>query len=103
MARPKKIRLVSRSLRQKFRDWPELFSGRVGLEELNVDELEAIRLCDVLELEQIDAAKKMLVSRPTVQRLLYAGRKKLGDALLGSKALKVVFPQYVSFARKELN
>jgi len=57
---------------------------------LGRDELEAIRLCDLEELDQDKAAGKMNVSRGTVQRLLYSGRKKVADALVGAKALRVV-------------
>lgn len=48
---------------------------------LNVDELEAMRLCDVEGLEQEEAASRMQVSRGTFQRILYAGRKKTATAL----------------------
>lgn len=51
------------------------------------DELEAMRLCDIEELTQEDAGKKMGVSRGTVQRLLADGRKKTVCALTEGKAL----------------
>ena len=53
--------------------------------ELAHDELEALRLCDFEEQEQEQAAKSMSISRQTLQRLLYAGRKKVADALKLSK------------------
>ena len=57
--------------------------------DLALDELEAIHLCDFYELEQGVAAKKMKISTSTLQRLLYSGRKKIIDALYNSKALKI--------------
>ena len=57
--------------------------------DLALDELEAVHLCDFEELEQEIAAKKMEISTSTLQRLLYSGRKKMIDALYNSKALKI--------------
>lgn len=54
---------------------------------LNLDEFEALRLCDYDGLSQIEAGEAMEVSRGTVQRLLISGRKKVVDVLLHSKEL----------------
>jgi len=56
---------------------------------LNLDELEAIHLCDYEDLNQAQAAEKMQISTGTLQRLLYAGRKKIADALYSSKAIQI--------------
>lgn len=48
---------------------------------MNVEELEALRLCDLEGLDQEDAAKRMGVSRGTLQRILYAARQKSAKAL----------------------
>ncbi len=63
----------------------------VKLEEvrLSVEEVEAIRLKDLENLEQEQAAGKMNISRPTFQRVLASGRSKMADALLNGKALKI--------------
>lgn len=63
--------------------------------DLGQDELEAMRLCDFEELDQEAAASKMNISRGTVQRLVYSGRKKIMDALTNSKALKVVGGEHI--------
>jgi predicted DNA-binding protein (UPF0251 family) len=55
--------------------------------QLNLDEFEALRLCDYDGLSQIEAAESMNVSRGTVQRLLLSGRKKIVDVLLNTKEL----------------
>ena len=61
------------------------------LEEINLtlDELEAIRLADLGELYQEDAAKKMNVSRQTFGNIINSAHKKIADALLNAKALKI--------------
>lgn len=56
---------------------------------LTVDELEAIRLKDFEKLEQKEAAKKMKISQPTFHRLLESGRKKIAEALVSGKALRI--------------
>ncbi len=62
-------------------------STELEKEILNLDEFEAIRLCDYDGLSQIEAGEKLGVSRGTVQRLLLTGRKKIVDVLLHSKEL----------------
>jgi predicted DNA-binding protein (UPF0251 family) len=56
---------------------------------LGVDELEALRLCDLEGHEQESAGTRMGVSRGTVQRLLNSGRAKVVQALLDSSALVI--------------
>jgi predicted DNA-binding protein (UPF0251 family) len=56
---------------------------------LSVEELEAIRLRDSEDLDQEEGAKTMNISRPTFQRILRSARKKLADALLTGKAIKI--------------
>ena len=63
--------------------------SNLEVNELALDELEAVHLCDFESLEQEAAAKKMKISTSTLQRLLYAGRKKIADSLYNSKALKI--------------
>jgi len=63
----------------------------IKLEEiiLNVDEFEAVRLKDLLGLEQEKAAKEMNISQPTFHRLVLSARKKIADAIINSKAIKI--------------
>lgn len=56
---------------------------------LDLDELEAMRLCDVMGLSQSDAGVHMKVSRGTVQRLVSSGRKKTADAIINCHALVI--------------
>ena len=57
--------------------------------ELGIDELEALRLCDHKNLEQTEAAKKMKISQSTLQRILTSARKKVAEALIIGKAIKI--------------
>jgi len=57
--------------------------------DLSMDELEALRLCDLENLEQTEAAKKMKVSQSTLQRILTSARKKVALALVEGKAIKI--------------
>lgn len=57
--------------------------------QLTVEELEAIRLKDLLGLEQEGCAEKMGVSRPTYHRILSAARTKVAMALVEGKAIRV--------------
>ncbi|MBW2984534.1 DUF134 domain-containing protein [Candidatus Woesearchaeota archaeon] len=56
---------------------------------LNIEELEAIRLKDFENMEQTEAAKKMNVSQPTFHRILQEARKKIADALVSGKAIQI--------------
>ncbi len=57
--------------------------------ELTLDELEAVRLADLEELYQEEAAGKMKVSRPTFSNIINSAHKKIADALLNAKALRI--------------
>lgn len=57
------------------------------------DELESLRLCDLLGLSQEDAGKKMKISRGTVQRLVTRARAKVARALVENCALILSEPE----------
>lgn len=57
--------------------------------DLWIDEYEAIRLSNIENLAMIEAAKKMKISAPTFCRILKSGNKKVADALINNKKLKV--------------
>lgn len=56
---------------------------------LTVEEYEVIRLIDLNEMEQSDAGRKMKISQPTLSRLLNSARKKIAEALIRSKAIRI--------------
>ena len=51
------------------------------------DELEALRLCDLLGLTQEEAGSRMEISRGTVQRIVTTARQKVAKALVERTAL----------------
>ena len=56
---------------------------------LSVEEAEAVRLKDLEGLEQEAGAERMNISRPTFQRVLASARRKIADALLNGKAIRI--------------
>lgn len=62
--------------------------------ELQIDELEALRLCDFEEMEQEVAAHSMNISRGTLQRILYTARHKVAEALMEGKGIIITGGNY---------
>jgi predicted DNA-binding protein (UPF0251 family) len=56
---------------------------------ITVDELEALRLADLLGLSHEEAGEQMAVSRATFGRIVGKARKTVADALVHGKALMV--------------
>ena len=89
MPRPRKQRLC-----QAFEGDP-VFKPRsipmteLTTEEMRLSELEAMRLCDLEDLDQKSAGERMGVSRGTVQRLLKTGRAKVVRTLVTNQALVI--------------
>jgi len=61
------------------------------LEEVVVtlDEVESLRLADLEGLYQEKAAEQMKISRPTFSRLIESAHKKVAEALVNGKALRL--------------
>ena len=53
------------------------------------DELEALKLHDVDGLEQTKAAEKMKISQPTFARILDGAYKKIAQAIIKGRAIKI--------------
>jgi predicted DNA-binding protein (UPF0251 family) len=56
---------------------------------LALDEVEALRLADLEGLYQEQAAARMKISRPTFSRIVEQARRKVADALIHGKALRL--------------
>lgn len=56
---------------------------------LKLEEMEALRLKDLLGLEQVNCAVQMGVSRPTFQRILIEARRKVAEVLVYGKSLRI--------------
>jgi predicted DNA-binding protein (UPF0251 family) len=56
---------------------------------LDHDELEALRLADILKFSHEEGAKKMKVSRATFGRIISSAREKTADSILNGKAIRI--------------
>jgi len=56
---------------------------------MTIDEFEAIRLAHLEGFDQEKIAKMMKVHRSTVSRILDSANKKIADALVNIKAIKI--------------
>ena len=89
MSRPKKCRCINCTPNTSY------FKPRgipiFQLEEvsLSLDELEAIRLADYEGCYHETAATRMKVSRATFGRILSEARKKVAEAIVDGKALRI--------------
>lgn len=87
--RPKKTRWVKCSPGERcFRPQCKRLSKLDGV-ILTLDEFEAVRLSDLDGLEQEKIAKKMKVHRSTISRIISSAHKKIADALVNIKAIKI--------------
>ena len=58
--------------------------------ELTIEEAETLRLRNMKNLSQEEAAKKMNTSQSTYQRILSSAYKKITKALIEGKAIKII-------------
>ena len=56
---------------------------------LSLPEFEAVRLVDLEEVSQEVAGTQMHISQSTLSRILKSGRKKIADAIVNGKAIKI--------------
>ena len=57
---------------------------------LTAEEVEAIRLKNIKNLDQDKAAKQMKTSQSTFQRILTSAYKKISQALIEGKAIEII-------------
>ncbi len=89
MSRPPKCRRVEFMPEMTFFKPAGVPVSELEVIQLTVEELEAIRLKDLLGLEQEGCAERMGISRPTYHRILSSARGKVAIALLEGKAIRV--------------
>ncbi|MBL7131851.1 MAG: DUF134 domain-containing protein [Candidatus Omnitrophica bacterium] len=86
--RPKKIRLIQEVPKiDQFS--PRGKPGRPNEIELSIDQFEAIRLVDYKGLRQSQAARQMGLSRQTVGRILKQAHKRISDAIINGKIIRI--------------
>ncbi len=72
----------------------------MGMVRISIEEVEALRLVDLLGLTQGEAAQRMGVSRRTLWRDLSSARRKLVEALINGWAIQISGGDY-AFRRSE--
>ena len=87
--RPKKKRWIK--CKPDERCFRPLCKSNKKLEGVNltIDEFETIRLADLEGLSQDIIAKQMKVHRSTVSRIIDSAHKKIADAFVNIKAVKI--------------
>ena len=89
MTRPPKMRTI-RALPGAVYFKPRGIPLRVLSEVvIGLDELEAMRLADLEGLSHEETGQRMNVSRQTVGRILEEARRKVADALVNGKAMRL--------------
>ena len=73
--------------------------GRPDEVELKMDEFEALRLADCLDLGQKEAAKSMHVSQQTFSRILRKAHKLIAKGITTGSAIRIQGGQYVISSR----
>jgi len=58
--------------------------------ELTTEEVEALRLKNIKDLNQTECAKLMKTSQSTFQRILSSAYNKISEALIKGKAIKII-------------
>jgi uncharacterized protein len=87
MPRPRKLRCCRRFAGDRVFKPRSVPMSALRILQLELAELEAMRLCDLDGHDQEAAGVRMGVSRGTVQRLLKSGRSKVVEALVTSAAV----------------
>ena len=89
IVRPKKTRFVKCEPGEKcFRPQCRPLSELDGV-IMTIDEYEAVRLTDLEGLTQEETAEKMKVHRSTISRILTSAHRKIADALVNVKAIRI--------------
>ncbi|OGC36305.1 hypothetical protein A2311_01420 [candidate division WOR-1 bacterium RIFOXYB2_FULL_48_7] len=87
--RPKKTRTICCSTNERCFKPQCLATSRLKSVQITLDEFEAVRLADLLGLQQVEAAKQMKVSRPTFSRILSSAHAKVADGLVNLKEILI--------------
>jgi len=93
MPRPKRCRRVCCEPGYRYFKPQGIPLNSIDRRDLGLDELEAIRLADMLGLSQAEAAGMMNVSQPTFNRILASARRKIAESVVGGLAIRIESPE----------
>ncbi len=89
MPRPKKCRRIGCDPGHKYFKPRGVPLSQLKTVDLGADELESLRLADLLRISQADAADSMDVSQPTFNRILAEARAKVATSIVEGCALRI--------------
>ena len=89
MARPTKCRRVACDVPVRYFKPQGVPMCALEEIELALDEVEAMRLTDIEDLYQAEAAERMGVSRQTLGNIIARAHKKVATAIMEGKALRI--------------
>jgi predicted DNA-binding protein (UPF0251 family) len=92
MPRPKRCRRICHDPGYRYFKPQGIPLTSLDRRDLGLDELEAIRLADVLGLTQAEAAGQMDVSQPTFNRILSSARRKTAESIVQGLAIRIESP-----------
>ncbi|MFH0840844.1 MAG: DUF134 domain-containing protein [bacterium] len=90
MVRPRMCRRINVAPRKYFFKPQGVPLSKLKVVELNLEEIEALRLKNIEGLDQIACAEKMNTSQSTFQRILSQAYKKIAQALIKGQAIKII-------------
>ncbi|MBT3349538.1 DUF134 domain-containing protein [bacterium] len=89
MPRPRGRRRVDFNHGKKFFKPAGISLSQLQISKISHEEIEALRLRHVENLDQVSAAKKMNTSQSTFQRILSAAHKKISTALVQNQGIEI--------------
>ncbi len=95
MVRPRKRRLVQNSPKVNYFKPRGVPLRELGEIILTVEGFEALRLIEIADLDQEEAARLMSISRQTFGRVLFAARRAVAQAVVLGQALRIEGGDYV--------
>ena len=90
LGRPCKNRKINFKHREKFFKPTGIPLSGLEIIQLSFEEIEALRLKNVENYDQIECAKRMSTSQSTFQRILSSAYEKISAALINEKAIKIL-------------
>lgn len=90
MVRPRLFRRVYCQLKATYFKPQGIPMRDLEIVDLSKEELEALRLKNLKELDQVECAEQMNTSQSTFQRILTSAYIKISEALVKGKAIRIV-------------
>ena len=90
MPRPRRCRRIQFSPEVTYFKPQGIPMGFLEIVDLTAEEVEALRLKNILDLDQVDAAKRMQTSQSTFQRILSSAYKKVSSAIIEGKSIRIL-------------